>query len=252
MRDVILGRGQLGARLARLLDAPALGSDVDLTTSEGVEAVARMNPDRVWVAVRPPPATDPVLFYRRTSENLASLRCSVVLLSSSAVYGTNLAAHEAAILAPESVYGMGKLLEEHLILSAHPRALVVREFDVYGDTRGVVHAVRQKLSDGARLSLSDVRMDFVHADDCVSGLLALACSGYAGVVNLGTGRATTPKDIADAYVSGSGQGYSYDMVPPTRCSTVADVSRLADVVGVAVVDRWYSRFMEDIRGESRS
>ncbi|MEV7778469.1 NAD-dependent epimerase/dehydratase family protein [Kitasatospora sp. NPDC088351] len=146
----------------------------------------------------------------------------LVLVSSASVYGDGPTDspgphmfHEDQALFPLSVYANGKLWAEHqtrLMLGASSGAeyAIVRYFSVYGDPqipKPGSHSwmvpwlsLQAKLGRPMRLNGGGVQVrDMVHVQDVAEATaLALVEEGMAGrTVNVGTGRPTAIRDVAD-------------------------------------------------------
>jgi len=248
-RDLILGRGVLGGRIARDLGIDAIGSQTDLTTVEGREEIlSRINSESiVWVALRPKPWVDPELFYVRTATLaplLAARRCRVVLLSSSAVYGENECAGENDPLCPTTPYGFGKLAEEAIFMAAFGSMglLVLRVFDTFGpDSAGVVKALRKAAFAAVRPRLSpQLTMDFLHVDDA-SQLIQTAVVWWlrdnsTTILNIGSGIGHNLQEVWELL-----DGGGFDEEPQGRPSCVADVARLSGIVGSSTLSMMADR-----------
>lgn len=145
----------------------------------------------------------------------------LVFTSSASVYGNGRSAgkepvrfRETDAPAPLSIYGNTKLWGEHQVRitmeAAETPCSVVRFFSVYGDPQTVkkgshswvVAWMALRASVGLPLELNgggrQVR-DLVHVDDIASGTIrALAAARPSGpVLNIGTGRPTTIRSVAD-------------------------------------------------------
>lgn len=136
----------------------------------------------------------------------------VLFASSREVYGDpdRVPVGEDAPLAPVNAYGRSKVLGEQLVGAARGRGLraaVVRLSNVYGALNDhpdrAVPALLWRALAGQDLCITgaDTFFDFVHVDDCVRGLLAVAGQLEAGegavpAVHLASRRATTLGDLA--------------------------------------------------------
>jgi UDP-glucose 4-epimerase len=180
-----------------------------------------------------------------------------VQASSMAVYADSPDAtpvRESHALEPTSPYGIAKLAAERSVLVVG-RALglepvVLRYFDTFGARQaytpyvGVVTIFATRLLAGQPLTIfgdgSQTR-DFVHVSDVAqANLLALSAPGAAGgVFNVGSGRGTTVREVAELLRGmlrpGAGEGWARH--EPARGEetrhSVADVSRARAVLGYA-------------------
>lgn len=178
-----------------------------------------------------------------------------VFASSSAVYGESrtLPIHEEQQLDPLSPYGASKIAGEALVSSFVNSGKIqngasLRLFNVYGKGQstqyaGVITKFAERLS--SRLSPiiygdgSQVR-DFIFLEDVVNAILLAAASEKIGqsshnrAINLGTGRATRIKDLAQNMTN----IFSLDIEPVFAdyrkgdiIKSVADISRLITIIG---------------------
>lgn len=119
------------------------------------------------------------------------------------------------ITTPSSLRGAGKLMDEILGLAYYDKhqiySLGLRFFPVYGPwglpgtpmfemaERAITDSSTPILTQEEKDSLDDVR-DFVYIDDAVDAILAAmqfrTISGKPGVINVGTGKGTTLRDVA--------------------------------------------------------
>ncbi len=146
---------------------------------------------------------------------------SVVVASSAAVYGeVPVPVDEEGPHAPMSPYGAGKLAVDHFVrYYAHHTdmaACSLRFFNVYGPRQhprspysGVISVFAREALEGRHLVINGDGLqtrDFVHVGDvCEAVLSALVETGAHGqAINVGTGRATTIAQLADAVVEAAG------------------------------------------------
>lgn len=137
----------------------------------------------------------------------------VFISSGGAVYGEASAARESDLPRPLSYYAVHKwTAEQHVRLCGLSYA-VARPANVYGPgQRGglegaVVAAFAEGIRDGGPLRVygdGEQRRDFVFIADVVDALLAMAQSRRVGAWNVGTGRATSINELADAMLAAAG------------------------------------------------
>lgn len=138
---------------------------------------------------------------------------------------------------PDLSYGWIKLTGERLAQWAQEAGLavsVVRPFSGYGADQDPAYpfpalaarAIRQedpfKVWGSGRQS-----RDFIHIDDIVGATLKMVAEGIDGPVNLGTGRATTFRDLARMFMEAA--GYKADIYPQPD-EPVGAYYRVADVI----------------------
>ncbi|MFC9295727.1 NAD-dependent epimerase/dehydratase family protein [Streptomyces sp. NPDC057011] len=147
-----------------------------------------------------------------------------VFVSSAAVYGNGdpkrqevRSWHEEQPLAPLSVYANTKVWGEHqtalMTNAANVSHATVRYFSVYGEPQTVKEhshswvvawlAMRAKLGLPLLLNGGGLQVrDFVHVDDVAEATIRamLAPAAHQQVLNVGTGRATSIREIADMVV----------------------------------------------------
>jgi UDP-glucose 4-epimerase len=128
-----------------------------------------------------------------------------VFASSAAVYAaTGTPLSETAPLAPCTEYGRSKVAAENLLRHRAARAgvvaLVVRLFNLYGPAPTTAHlipAVLAQVRGRGPLRLGDLTTvrDYVYRDDAADAIVALLVRGVGGVVNVGTGTATSGAEL---------------------------------------------------------
>jgi UDP-glucose 4-epimerase len=165
-----------------------------------------------------------------------------VYSSSAAVYGapSYLPVDEAHPTRPESPYGLSKLTGERYSLLAsqlHGLSVVaLRYFNVYGPGQpisggyaSVVRLFADRVERGLPLRIegegSQTR-DFVHVQDVVRANFAAATSEFVGVVNVGSGIATSITDLARLI---AGPSYPIEHAPPRA----GDIDQSVAAVGAA-------------------
>lgn len=142
----------------------------------------------------------------------------VIYLSSSAAYPTALQLtsimgrlHEDdidlnAVDQPDSVYGWTKLTGEQMARAARQHGLsvtVVRPFSGYGEDqtadfpfRAIIERVKRRENPVTVWGAGTQVRDWIHIDDVVAGMLAVAESGTEQPVNLCTGTGASMFDLA--------------------------------------------------------
>lgn len=170
-------------------------------------------------------------------------------------------------IAPVNTYGRSKAEGERIIEQARANGLaaaIVRLSNVYGVRRDhpdrAVPALMSRAMAGEDLVITggDTYFDFVHVDDCVTGLLATAGLLAAGEqklppVQFTTGIATSLRQLAQLAIAISGSG-SHFVEAPARPFDVAgfcgDPARARQLLGwEARIDlpSGLARLMEDLR-----
>lgn len=155
-------------------------------------------------------------------------RVPLIYASSAAVYGgSRVFREDPACEAPLNAYGYSKLLFDQVVRRALPRAASqvagLRYFNVYGPReqhKGAMASVawhaRNQLRDSGSIALfegsdgfvaGEQRRDFIHVDDVVAVNLWLwEHPEQHGIFNVGTGRAQTFNELAQAVIAHAGQG----------------------------------------------
>lgn len=193
----------------------------------------------------------------------------LIFASSREVYGnpaSNLV-EETDPVAPVNTYGRSKAEGERIIDEARARGLataIVRLSNVYGGRRDhpdrAVPALLTRALAGGDLVITGGNnyFDFVHVDDCVTGLMATANLLAAGEralppIQLTTGLATSLRDLATLAISTSGSS-SRVVEAPARPFDVTgfcgDPARARELLGWrAEIDlpTGMSRLSDDLR-----
>jgi nucleoside-diphosphate-sugar epimerase len=192
---------------------------------------------------------DNVLATRAVLERLP-LGVPLVVTSSSSVYGgatLGRACRESDPLRPLGPYAATKARVEELCrarLDAGGRVTIARPFTIAGEGQRPDMALARWISAAyegrpIRVIGSTARTrDVADVRDVVRALIALADAAVPGPVNIGTGRAHTLAEMIDAVCEAVARPVAVDVEPAFAGEpdhTLADVSRLADVVGFTPV-----------------
>jgi ADP-L-glycero-D-manno-heptose 6-epimerase len=175
----------------------------------------------------------------------------LIYASSAAVYGASKTFSEDPTLEhPLNVYGYSKLLFDHYVRErlgrARSQVAGLRYFNVYGPGEAhkgpmasvAHHLNEQVLRDGeARLfegsdgyADGEQRRDFVYVDDVVAvNLWFLEHPEHSGVFNVGTGRAATFNQLADAVIEWHGKGRKSYIPFPEGLETAYQSFTQADI-----------------------
>jgi nucleoside-diphosphate-sugar epimerase len=160
----------------------------------------------------------------------------LVYLSSTRLYDGQAAAevHEDAPLIldpadPRRVYDLSKALGENITLTrTGGRGAVARLSNVFDWTEGSPGFLSDWLAQAAcerALTLQSsphVRRDYIHLDDVVDALLALAAAEAPGIVNVASGELTSNGEIAEVFADcGWTVGFAGDAdpAPPPNAAT---------------------------------
>jgi len=160
----------------------------------------------------------------------------MVLSSSAHVYGApeGVPVAEDHPLRPTSTYGRSKVAAESICLSYG--ATVLRFFNVYGPgQRGdyLIPTILSKLEGGSiTLRNLDSKRDFIYVNDVVDAML-LAVDSPRECFNIGSGRGSTPKEIAELLSNASGKRPKLvSMNKPDRIKElVADIGKAKRLLG---------------------
>ncbi len=164
----------------------------------------------------------------------------VIFSSSSSVYGDprKLPMHEDDQLYPAEPYGAAKLYAEHLLQHLAKQGLqwnALRYYNVYGErqaahayyTTVVIHFIKRIMNGEAPTidGKGDQSMDFTHVSDVVrANIAAMKSEAVNEAFNVGTGRSTTIKELAEIIIKALGK----DVKPIFRDREVLVTRRQAD------------------------
>jgi len=182
----------------------------------------------------------------RVAKTCADLGSRLVFMSSACVYGwpQRSPMAEDHPTQPFLPYGASKLAAETLVTTMTAafglQAAVARSFVIYGPGEDPRYAggevsqfLRWHLNDLPIKVVGDIDLktrDFVHVSDVVRALAVVADRADAGeVVNVGSGRETTMRQLADVVSSATGRVALLDADPTILDDSfrlVADVTRL--------------------------
>lgn len=134
----------------------------------------------------------------------------LVFASTADVYRPDTAAHaESSAVAPIGVYGLSKLAGEQLVGGTYSDAVVLRLFNLYGPGDSTAHLIpeilRQLPTGVVALGNLESRRDYVWVED-VAEVVGAAALGRMrnGTYNVGSGIATSGRDVLDMIVRSSG------------------------------------------------
>ncbi len=164
----------------------------------------------------------------------------IVFSSSSSVYGepAKLPMSEDSELHIVEPYGASKLMAEHLLQFLSKQGLqynILRYFNVYGErqaahayyTTVIISFIKRILNGEAPVidGKGDQSMDFTHVSDVVNAnILAMQSEHCNDVFNVGTGVATSVRQVADILIDALGA----DVKPIFRDRAVLVTRRQAD------------------------
>lgn len=166
--------------------------------------------------------------------------CWVFYASTSHAYQSNAAPlSETSTTIPASLYGATKLAGESILRPLAERfsvkLCVARIFSYIHeqqDTSFLIPGIGRQVQSspqGGSIELRNPRSkrDFLHASMVVDAMLHLLRLRYAGIVNIGSGRATSVLEIAERVIALSGKDLSIRTINiETPTTIVADVARL--------------------------
>ncbi|MEZ4404508.1 MAG: NAD-dependent epimerase/dehydratase family protein [Kofleriaceae bacterium] len=202
------------------------------------------------------PLVDVAVNYVGTVQVLEYARATgvrkVVFASSAAVYGDTpvVPVREDAPCRPLSPYGVDKLASEHMLgayaLTHGVATTPLRFFNVYGPRQdpsspysGVISIFADRARTGQPITIfgdGQQSRDFVYVGD-VARVVTLALAADAGdgtALNVGTGRETTVRQLADEMVALAGSGAAIVHAPARPGEIVrslAEVDRAAAALG---------------------
>lgn len=145
------------------------------------------------------------------------------------------------VAAPRNVYDLSKALGENLCLArSGGRAAVARlsnVFDWTDDAGGFLSDLLKRARRETAINLASspqAGRDYIHADDVITGLLAMDAKACEGIVNIARGEAISNAEIAQVFAA---HGWTLDLTggeaPPH--GPTCDVTRLA-ALGVRTRD----------------
>ena len=144
----------------------------------------------------------------------------LIAASSAAVYGEgdpNVKLTEEAELKPISPYGQSKVKMESVIKEFESKhdinCIMLRFFNIYGvgqtsEYAGVRTKFLERIEHGKSLEIFGDGLqtrDFVAIDDIISSINDGILNGKSGTYNIGNGKSTTIKDLAELMISISGK-----------------------------------------------
>ena len=180
---------------------------------------------------------------------------------------------ETKPIQPTSVYAVTKRDHEELFLAVgnayHIPTVALRYFNVYGSRQalsnpytGVAAIFSSRLLNGNRPLINEdgeQSRDFVHVSDIVqANLLAMRCDAEGGrVYNVGTGRPTSVKQVAELLADRLGLDLAPDVTNRFRAGDIrhcyADITRARDELGYEPTVRFedgVSELIDWVREES--
>ena len=189
----------------------------------------------------------------------------LIYASSAAVYGANKKFKEQRQFEqPLNVYGYSKLLFDQYVrrrlASAKTQVVGLRYFNVFGPGEAhkgamasIVWHLNRQITQGAKARLfegssgcaaGEQSRDFIYVVDIVAvNLWFMEHPAHAGIFNIGTGKASTFNEMANAVIGWHGKGeityipFPEELKDSYQSFTEADISKLRDVgYGAAFVD----------------
>lgn len=250
-RLIVVGtRGLIGSALSEA--AAAAGMDVvAVHRGMAVEDVVRegdvLANCALAAAYRTGPYDPAVDLERQSAAVAAERRARVIMLSTRKVYRADVqwgAREDDALQLDGEGYGPNKARTEAWIRDAlGDRALVVRLSNVFGfeyvaDTGGrssffgqMLYRLRHQGEIVFDMS-PETRRDFIPVGDVARALVGAIASGTGGVFNLGSGSAVACGEIAQAVISGYGEG-RLRSVDDVRDEFFLDSSKWSSTFGCA-------------------
>ena len=151
--------------------------------------------------------------FQNLLEFAAQSGAKVVYASSAAVYGKGPSPmRESQSPAPTNCYGTSKARMDEMVQSVIrekkvPLIVGLRYFNVFGpreeykgSASSMIYQLAQQMKSGKRPRIfkhGEQKRDFVYVKDVVRANLLAIASGKSGVVNIGTGRATTFNEVIE-------------------------------------------------------
>lgn len=131
----------------------------------------------------------------------------MLFASTADVYRPSTSAHrEDCRVEPPTIYGRSKLAAEELLLQSctgwGTRLTITRLFNLYGPEHTVDHLIPTVIAQALaerQLHLGDLSTlrDYVFVDDAAAAIVGLLAGEATGVVNIGTGIATSGEDLVE-------------------------------------------------------
>jgi nucleoside-diphosphate-sugar epimerase len=227
------------------------GPNFDLVVHAAAAGADRRSIDFTPLALAENLQLDAALFRYAATERFHG---RVVYLSSAAAYPMVLQQHGAQHLlhetninhrypqAPDGIYGWIKLTGERLASLARQagaHVTVVRPFSGYGEDQGtrfpfgaLAERARKREDPFTVWGSGDQVRDFIHIEDICTAILAAVDLEYPGPVNLGTGRATSMRELITMFCMEA--GFGPQKLEPTGGNEgahyrVADVTLMRDL-----------------------
>jgi UDP-glucose 4-epimerase len=141
---------------------------------------------------------------------------------------------------PTDIYGLSKLMGEHLMnefyLQTQVPTIVCRFFNAFGPNETNAHVIpeiQRQLNAGCRtieLGNLEPKRDFIHTDDMASAIVKLLVAVDEGIeiFNLGSGREYAVTEIVEAFERELGESIAIQ-VDPARVRKVERLHLLADI-----------------------
>lgn len=168
----------------------------------------------------------------------------LIYLSSTRLYdgqaGAEVGEDEALVLDPAArrrTYDLSKALGENIALTrTDGRGAVARLSNVYDwedDAPGFLSQwlIRARAERAIRLESSPhIRRDYIHLDDTVAALIAMASAAAPGIVNVAAGALTSNAEIAEVFAAAGWEiAFAGDADPPSPPNARADKLRALGV-----------------------
>lgn len=175
----------------------------------------------------------------------------IIYTSSCAVYpmrrqqflGTIFSEEDSKIVEPDGGYGWSKVIGENQ-LSFMQNVGIIRPFNIYGigepldeHSHVVSDLIRKAIAYPAKkfeVFGGQQTRDFVYVDDCVDALISLEKKVGSSpiILNIGSGRATSIKELAEKIIEISGKDITpeYIEIPIRQYSRTADISKAKEVL----------------------
>ncbi|HMO00720.1 MAG TPA: NAD-dependent epimerase/dehydratase family protein [Miltoncostaeaceae bacterium] len=168
--------------------------------------------------------------------------------STAAVYPVcDVAVDENYPVAPTDIYGLSKLLGEHLLNEFHLQTsvptIICRFFNAFGPNETNPHLIpeiQRQVNSGARtLALGNLipKRDFVHTTDMADAILKLLHSVDSGIsiFNLGRGVEYSVTEVVAAFEAALGEPLRIEVDPARvrrseRLHLLADISKLKEAI----------------------